>query len=212
MSSSFYDDGEDELDSRAEAMIMRAVRPPAPAEANMLSKKRRYATWATDPEQMAADVHAYYNTVAYLQRGVRQSEAEEQRWFETYEFARSRLKSSLEACKNENKRLASDSKMLQEMCKKEMGHSSVSRKKKTSLARDLVYELDYRKGASQDLIAEYEELMEEIGKKVTICHYQHHRLCRQFRFICTISVLLYSSLLFISSFMSTRCHKRRCPL
>ncbi len=147
---------------------MRAVRPPAPLETNMLSKKRRYTTWATDPQQMAADMRAYHNTVAYLQREVRQSEAEEQRWFETYQFARNSLKESLEACKNDNDKLAADSKLLLEMCKKEMGNSTgFSRKKKTSLVRELVHELDYRKGTSQDLIAEYEELLEEIGKKVS---------------------------------------------
>ena len=145
---------------------MRAVRPPAPAETNMLSKKRRYTTWVTDPQQMAADMRAYYNTVAYLQREVKQTESEEQRWFEAYQFARNRLKGSLDACKRDNEKLAADSKLLQDMCRKEMGNSTVSRKKKTSLVRELVYELDYLKGTSQDLITEYEELLEEISNKV----------------------------------------------
>ena len=168
MSCGFYDDnGEDEIDALAEKMIMRAVRPPAPPESNMLCKKRRYATWATDAQQMASDMRAYYNTVAYLQREVRESETEERRWFETYQFARERLKGSLEACKKENKELSSDSKLLQEMCRKEMGNSTTtSRKKKTSFVRDLIYELDYRKDTLSDLISEYEDLLEEISNKV----------------------------------------------
>ena len=80
LTSGMSDERDDDVDSgEVNSMIMRSTRPPAPPESNMLSKKRRYTTWANDEKQMAADICSYHDAVSYIQKELRSVEKEQER-------------------------------------------------------------------------------------------------------------------------------------
>lgn len=158
------DDFGDDEDVECNKMIMRSVRPPSAPETNILSKKRRYATWATDPNQMAADMQAYRNTVSHLQQEYRSVELEEDHWLNSFDFACGYLNSALSTCKQENSRLAAESSQLQAICEQEIGVSA-TRKKKTTFARDFVSELGSRRDQLEELVGVYEGLVSDLSDR-----------------------------------------------
>ena len=145
-------------------MIMRTTRPPSAPESNIQRKRRRYIAWANDPNKMKLDMQSYRNTISCLQKELRSVENEEDRWHNSFQFARTYLNDSLLACKTENKRLASDSKYLQTLCVQEIGLTSNAKKRKTTFMRDLISELNNRQDNLTDLIEEYETLMTDLSK------------------------------------------------
>ena len=164
-SSSFvFDDCEEQEADGGNAMIIRSVRPPSAPESNILSKKRRYATWATDPSQMNADLQSYRNTVSHLQQELRSIESDEDRWLDCFQFASSQLNMSLSSCIIENQKLAVEGKQLQALCIEELGTTS-ARKKKTTFMHDVVNELDSRRDNLDELFEEYELLLKQISRQ-----------------------------------------------
>lgn len=167
ISSSFvFDNGEEDMEEDGgNAMIMRSMRPPSAPESNILSKKRRYATWATDPNQMSADLNSYRNTVSHLQREVRSVESEQDRWYSSFELASQQLNNSINSCKLDNETLATDGKYLKTLCSREV-MLMPSQKTRTTFIRDVVHELDSRRDRLGDLFGEYEALLQQMSHKL----------------------------------------------
>lgn len=146
---------------------MRAMNPPVAPESTVNRKRRRYISWSQEPSKIKSDMQAYRNAVSQLQREFHVVESDENRWLNSLEIARRSITENMYACKVENDSLLNEGKKLETLCVEEIGLGSTStRRKKNTFVRELVSELNGRQGSIENLVEQYERLINELSTKI----------------------------------------------